>query len=115
MANERTRRSSSQLTMDMSSRQLTLFYSKFKRSGSNFRGYAMALTRGITRLDGARGKNKFGAPMFEPEVFPKQIYCIEEGTCDIVGTFRRPPKCFSTPIVNWRPGNCASPSLRPWL
>jgi len=28
--------------------------------------------------------------MFEPEVFRKQIYCIEESTCDIVGTFRLP-------------------------
>jgi len=27
--------------------------------------------RGATTLDGARGKNKFGAPMFEPEVFRK--------------------------------------------
>jgi len=27
--------------------------------------------------------------MFEPEVFQKQIYCIEESTCDIVGTFWR--------------------------
>jgi len=29
-------------------------------------------------------------PMFEPEVFRKQMYCIEESTCNIVGTFRRP-------------------------
>jgi len=28
--------------------------------------------------------------MFEPVVFRKQIYCIEESTCDIVGTFGRP-------------------------
>jgi len=27
--------------------------------------------------------------MFEPEVFRKQMYCIEEITCDIIGTFRR--------------------------
>jgi len=31
----------------------------------------------------------FGAPMFEPEVFRKQMYCIEESTGDIVGTVRR--------------------------
>ena len=43
---------------------------------------------------GTRGK--FSAPMFETEVFRKQMYCIEESTCDIVRTFRRP-----------RPGNCA--------
>ena len=28
--------------------------------------------------------------MFEPEVFRKQIFCIELSTCDIVLTFRRP-------------------------
>jgi len=32
-------------------------------------------------------KNKFGAPMFEAEVFRKQIYCIEEGTCTLLGLF----------------------------
>jgi len=35
-------------------------------------------------------RSNFGAPMFELEVFRKQMYCIEESTCDIVGTFRRP-------------------------
>jgi len=34
--------------------------------------------------------SKFGAPMFEPEVFQKQIYCIEENACDIAETFHRP-------------------------
>jgi len=37
---------------------------------------------------GARSKS--GAPVFEFEVFRKQMYCIEESTCDIVGAFRRP-------------------------
>jgi len=31
--------------------------------------------------------------MFEPEVFWKQMYSIEESTCDIVGNFRRPGNC----------------------
>jgi len=35
-------------------------------------------------------RSKFGALMFEPEVFRKQMHCIEESTCDIVGTFRCP-------------------------
>jgi len=39
---------------------------------------------------GPRARSKFGAPMFEPEVFRKQMYSTEEGSCDIVGTFRRP-------------------------
>jgi len=46
-------------------------------------------------------KNKFGAPMFAPKVFRKQMYSIEESTCDIVGTFLRP-------AVIRCPGNCAA-------
>jgi len=34
--------------------------------------------------------------MFETEVFREQMNCIEERTCDIVGTFRPPP------AVIWR-------------
>ena len=42
--------------------------------------------------------------MFEPEVFRKQMPCIEESTCDIVGTFRCPPQSFAPPAVIQRPG-----------
>jgi len=35
-------------------------------------------------------KSKFVAPVIEPEVFRKQMYCTEKCICDIVGTFRRP-------------------------
>ena len=52
-------------------------------------------------------RSKFGNPMFEPKVFRKQMNCIGESTCNIVGIFRRPP------AVIQRPGNCGSPSLRP--
>jgi len=34
--------------------------------------------------------------MFEPEIFRKQMYCIEESICDIVGTFWYPPQSFGT-------------------
>jgi len=51
-------------------------------------------------------RSKFGAPMFEPEVFRKRMYCVEESICDIDGTLWRPP------AVIRRPGNCAL-SLRP--
>ena len=67
--------------------------------------------RDVTRLDGARGKKQVWRPMFEPEVFWKQIYCIEESICDIVGTFRR-PRSDSTL------GELCPPfpsSLRPWV
>jgi len=49
-------------------------------------------------------RSKFGAPIFEPEIFRKQMYCIEGSTCDIIETFRRPGNCVPFP-----------PSLRPWL
>jgi len=39
--------------------------------------------------------------MFEPKVFQKQMYCIEESTCDIVGTFRRLPQSFGAPPPQW--------------
>jgi len=45
--------------------------------------------------------------MFEFEVFRKQMYCIEENTCDIIRTFRRLPQLFGVPIVIRGPGNCA--------
>jgi len=77
---------------------------------------------GVTRLGDTRGKKQVCAPMFKPEVFRKQMYCIEEGTCDIVGTFRRPPQSFNPPVIGApivirRPGNCAplvTPLIRAW-
>ena len=49
--------------------------------------------------------------MFEPEVFRKQMYCIEERTCDIVGTFSAPSALIR------RPGSCApfAPLITPSL
>jgi len=38
-------------------------------------------------------RSKFGAPVFEPEIFRKQMHCIGESTCNIVGTFRPPGNC----------------------
>jgi len=32
---------------------------------------------GVTRLDGSRGKKQVWRPVFEPEVFRKQMYCTE--------------------------------------
>jgi len=51
----------------------------------------------------ARARSKLGAPMFESEVFRKHMYGIEDSTCDIVGTFRRPPQSFGAPAVIRRP------------
>jgi len=59
-------------------------------------------------------RSKLGAPMFEPEVFRNKMHCIEESTCDIVGTwnlelgtFRRPHSHLALPAVIRRPDNCA--------
>ena len=60
-------------------------------------------------------RSKFGTPKFEPEVFRKQIYCIEESTCDIFGMFWLSRQWFGAPAVIRRPhndsalGNCAPP------
>jgi len=51
-------------------------------------------------------RSKFGAPMLEPKIFRKRMYCIEESTCDTVGTFRRDPHSFGAPIVIRCPGHC---------
>jgi len=53
-------------------------------------------------------RSKFGAPMFVPEVFRKQMHCVEESACNIVRTFRRPPQSFVSPIMIWLLGNFAS-------
>jgi len=70
--------------------------------------------RDVTSLDGARRKKQVWRHMFEPEVFRKQICCIEESTCDIVGTFRRPRSHSAPPAVIWLPhGNWAPGELSP--
>ena len=52
-------------------------------------------SRGVTRLDGAR--RKLDVLMFESEVFRKQMYCIEESTCDSAGTFSVPRRDSAPP------------------
>jgi len=49
--------------------------------------------------------------MFEPEVFGKQIYCIEENTCDIVGAFGTPRSDSAVEELRF---SCPY-SLCPWL
>jgi len=38
--------------------------------------------------------------MFEPEVFRKEIYCVEERTCKIVGTIRGHQQTFGAPLFS---------------
>ena len=65
--------------------------------------------QGVTRLDGAWDKKKFGAPIFEPELFRKQMYCFEKSAYDIAVNF------WLRAVIR-RPGNCSPfpPSLRLW-
>jgi len=56
---------------------------------------------------GPRARSEFDGPIFEPEIFRKQMYFIEESICDIVGTFWRPPQSFGAPAMIRRLGNCA--------
>jgi len=70
-------------------------------------------SRGVTRLDSARGKKQVWRPMFEAEIFRKQMYCVDESTCDSVGTFRRFPQWFDAPIATRRPG--IAPLVTPLL
>jgi len=55
-------------------------------------------------------------PFSNLKSFRKEMYCIEESTCDIIGTFQRPSQWFGSPIAIRRPENCApiAPLLRPW-
>jgi len=48
--------------------------------------------------------SKFATYMFEPEVFRKQIYCIEESACDTVETFQRLAQWFGVPCTDSAPG-----------
>jgi len=54
-------------------------------------------------------RSKFGALVFEPVVFQKQMFCIEKSAGDMVATFRWPHS-------DSEPGNCVPlhPWLRPW-
>jgi len=50
--------------------------------------------------------------MFEPEIFRKEIYCIEESTCEIVRTFERRSRYLAPTAVIRRPGNYAPLQIR---
>ena len=73
-----------------------------------YRSKSVQQYRGVTRLDGARGKKQVWYLHGRTwEIFRKQMYCIEGSTCDIVGNFRHPPQSFGAPIVIQRPANCS--------
>jgi len=52
-------------------------------------------------------RSEFGTPVFETEVLPKLMYCIEESTCDIAWTLRRSRQWLGVPMVTRHLENCA--------
>jgi len=84
-----------------------IFVNKFRHFSET-----IVMCRSVTRLDAHGGKNQVWrrrAPMYELEVFRKQMHCIEKSAYGTVVT-------FWLPAVIRCPGNCAplSPSLRLW-
>jgi len=69
--------------------------------------YAKLPIRAVPRPDGARGKEQFSCPMFEPKVFREQMHCIEKVLVTLLGL-------FGAPVVVPRPENCA-PLVTPLL
>jgi len=93
----------------------TIFFN-FSTSFANNRllvhlaSYDWGTFRGVTGLDGARANKQVCPSIFEPTFFRKQMYCIEESTCDIVGTFRRTENCTSPcPLPLRTLDHCRSP------
>jgi len=65
-------------------------------------------------------RNKFGVPMFEPEIFRNQMHCILHWRRRLwhFWNFSAPSAVIWRPMVIRRPGNCvplSPPSLRLWL
>jgi len=54
-------------------------------------------------------RSKFGDSVLEPEVFRKQMYCIEESTCGIVGAFGSPSDSAPRELCP------LAPLFMPWL
>jgi len=48
------------------------------------------LNRGVTRLDGTWGRNKFDAPMFEPEVFRSKCTVLKKVVVTLLRLFGTP-------------------------
>ena len=60
-------------------------------------------------------RSKFGAPMFDFEVFRQQMYCIEDVILTLLELFDAPHSYSAPPVVIRRPGNCSlfSPRYAP--
>jgi len=76
--------------------------------------YFIALSSGAQRRYLAPGaRSKFGAPMFEPEVFRRQMHCIAKVLVTLLGLFGAPRSHATSRSdlapsrVVRRPGNCA--------
>jgi len=70
--------------------------------------YCCRSSRGVTRLDGARGTKQVWRPYVRIwGLSEANEHGIEESVCDVVGTSWRTPQRFGTAIAIRRPGNCA--------
>jgi len=82
--------------------------------------------RGVTRLDGAWARSKFGAPVSKTEVFWKHMfYALKKVLVTLLGLFGG-PQPLGAPCTDWRPHSDSEPgngtpvapivtSLEPWL
>ena len=68
----------------------------------------------VTRLDGALGKKQVCRPMFPPDFFRKQIYFIEESTCDVTLLgLSASPAVIQCPHSDSAPGELCPPRYAP--
>ena len=94
------------------------WFCNIKVSGSFLDGTNLQIDRGVTRLDGARGKIQVWRPHFRTWGLPEANVLYWRMYVWHCWDFLAPPQYFSAPRVIRRPGNCAliAPSLRPcWL
>jgi len=62
--------------------------------------------KGVTTLDGAQGKKQVWRPMFEPEVFRKEITVLKKLRLKLL-------RLFGAPIMTRRRGNFATRRYAP--
>jgi len=76
--------------------------------------HATPVTRGVTRLDGARGKKQVWRPHVRTWGFFEANVLYWRKYFDIVGTFQQHPPVIRRPTV-LSAREIVPPSLRPWL
>ena len=75
-------------------------------------GTDLQIDRGVTRLDGARGKMQVRRPHFRARGLPEANVLYWRMYVWHCWDFLAPPQHFSAPRVIWYPGNCSTLPLR---